>query len=85
MKITHVLNVIVILYVPRHVVRVNKSRILSYLAHWAFRVNLILVLTLSHYRGPIYMGSNVIPWVLHVNSLGILKQPRAFPASEPIM
>ena len=66
-------------------VRVNKYIILSYLAHWAFRVNLILVLTLSHYRGRIYMGSNVTPWVLQVNSLGILEQPRAFPASETIM
>ena len=34
------------------------------MAHWAFRVNLILVLTFSDYRGPIYMGSNVTPWVL---------------------
>ena len=36
----------------------------SYMAHWAFRVNLILVLILSDYRGPIYMGSNMTPWVL---------------------
>ena len=34
------------------------------MAHWAFRVNLILVLILSDYRGPIYMGSNMTPWVL---------------------
>ena len=34
------------------------------MAHWAFRVNLILVFTFSDYRGPIYMGSNVTPWVL---------------------
>ena len=32
------------------------------MAHWAFRVNLILVFTFSDYRGPIYMGSNVSPW-----------------------
>ena len=34
------------------------------MAHWAFRVNLVLVLILSDYRGPIYMGSNMTPWVL---------------------
>ena len=34
------------------------------MAHWAFGVNLILVFTCSDYRGPIYMGSNVTPWVL---------------------
>ena len=34
------------------------------MAHRAFRVNLILVLILSDYRGPIYMGSNMTPWVL---------------------
>ena len=34
------------------------------MAHWAFRVNLILVLILSDYRGPIYTGSNMTPWVL---------------------
>ena len=35
------------------------------MAHWllSFRVNLILVLTFSDYRGPMYMGSNVTPWV----------------------
>ena len=33
------------------------------MAHWAFGVNLILVFTCSDYRGPIYMGSNVTPWV----------------------
>ena len=32
------------------------------MAHWAFRVNLILVLILSDYRGPIYMRSNMTPW-----------------------
>ena len=79
-----------IFYVPRHVARVNtylilSYLILSYLAHWVFRVNLIFVLTLSHYRCPIYMGSNVTPWVLQVNSLGILEQSRAFHASETIM
>ena len=37
---------------------------LTYLLTWAFRVNLILVLILSDYRGPIYMGSNMTPWVL---------------------
>ena len=36
----------------------------SYMAHWGFRVNSILVLILSDYRGPIYMGSNMTPWVL---------------------
>ena len=36
----------------------------SYMAHRAFRVNLILVFTFRDYRGPIYMGSNVTPWVL---------------------
>ena len=35
------------------------------MAHLAFRVNLILVMTLIDYRGPIYMGSNVTLWVLH--------------------
>ena len=34
------------------------------MAHWAFTVNLILDLILSDYRGPIYMGSNMTPWVL---------------------
>ena len=34
------------------------------MAHWAFRVNLILVWILSDYRGPISMGSNMTPWVL---------------------
>ena len=36
----------------------------SYVAHWAFRVNLILPLSLTHYWGPIHMGSYVTPWVL---------------------
>ena len=45
------------------------------MAHWAFRVNLILVLILSDYRGPIYMGSNMTPWVLQG-----FKQP--FPAPD---
>ena len=34
------------------------------MAHWAFRVNLILVLILSDYRGSIYMGSYMTPGVL---------------------
>ena len=34
------------------------------MAHWAFRVNLVFVLTFSDYWGPIDMGSNVTPWVL---------------------
>ena len=57
----------------------------SHLAYWAFRVNLIFVLTLSHYRGPIYMGSNVTSCVLQVNSLGTSEQPSALHASETIM
>ena len=36
----------------------------SYMAHWAFRVNFILVLTFNDYSGPIYMGSHVTPWVI---------------------
>ena len=39
------------------------------MAHWAFMVNLILVLILSDYRGPIYMGSNMTPWVPRVLNL----------------
>ena len=38
------------------------------MAHWAFRVNLILVLILSDYRGSIYMGSYMTPGVLQVNT-----------------
>ena len=39
------------------------------MAHWAFRINLILVLILSDYRGPIYMGSNMTPGVLQGYSI----------------
>ena len=42
----------------------------SYMAHWAFRVNLIFVLILSDYRGPIYTGSNMTPWVLQGFKVG---------------
>ena len=49
------------------------------MAHWAFRVNLILVFTFSDYRGRIYMGSNVIPWVIQGQTL-----PRVIPVTVAI-
>ena len=36
----------------------------SYMAHWGFRVNLILVLTLSGVQGSYLNGVKCDPWVL---------------------